>query len=636
MPDYGHKLAFGTFLTPQNQRPHDVVALAQLTEQVGLDLATFQDHPYQPAFLDTWTLLSWVAAQTRTLRIAGNVLNLPLRPPAVLARAAASLDLLSGGRFELGLGAGGFWDAIVAMGGPRRSPGEAVQALSEAIDVIRAVWDTSERGGVRVAGQHYRVWGAKRGPEPAHDIPIWVGAVKPRMLRLIGEKADGWLPSLSYLQPGDLERGQGIIDEAATSAGRDPRQIRRLLNVNGSFPSNDQGFLQGPPAQWVEQLLPLVLQQGVGTFILWADDSRSIEIWSGEVAPALREAVARERRTAGTRSGEVVRSPKALALRHRGIDYATVPRSLEVVEPGDRAYARVRSNFWYAGAPGLVLRPSGVDEVAAALGYARSQEVPLSIRSGGHGVTGNSTNDGGIVIDLGRLDAVEVLDPDAGRIRVGPGARWRTVAEALTPFGLAISSGDYGGVGVGGLATAGGVGFLARKHGLTIDHIVAAEVVLADGRAVRADAADHPDLFWALRGAGGNFGIVTAFEFSAAPVRDVVYSRMVLECGDLAELLARWGEIIENAPRELESFLYSATQRGAPSFVQLTNIYAGYDDRAAVDALTPLLDIGRVLDQEAVRAPYAAVLPAAEGPHSGGRTRRSEPGRLPSTLIGTN
>jgi alkanesulfonate monooxygenase SsuD/methylene tetrahydromethanopterin reductase-like flavin-dependent oxidoreductase (luciferase family) len=174
MPDYGHKLAFGTFLTPQSQRPHDVVALAPLSEQVGLDLATFQDHAYQPAFLDTWTLLSWVAAQTR---VAGNVLNLPLRPPAVLARAAASLDLLSGGRFELGLGAGGFWDAIVAMGGPRRSPGEAVQALSEAIDVIRAVWDTSERRGVRVASQHYRVWGAKRGPEPAHDIPIWVGAV---------------------------------------------------------------------------------------------------------------------------------------------------------------------------------------------------------------------------------------------------------------------------------------------------------------------------------------------------------------------------------------------------------------------------------------------------------------------------
>jgi alkanesulfonate monooxygenase SsuD/methylene tetrahydromethanopterin reductase-like flavin-dependent oxidoreductase (luciferase family) len=141
MNDYGHDLLFGTFITPQNRRPEDVVALAQLSERVGLDLVTFQDHPYQPGFLDTWTLLSWVAAQTETITVSGNVLNLPLRPPAVLARAAASLDLLSGGRVELGLGGGGFWDAIEAMGGPRRSPRETVDALSEAIDVIRAMWD---------------------------------------------------------------------------------------------------------------------------------------------------------------------------------------------------------------------------------------------------------------------------------------------------------------------------------------------------------------------------------------------------------------------------------------------------------------------------------------------------------------
>src|SRR6516162_9075752 len=200
MPDYGHKLACGTFLTPQNQRPHDVVALAQLTEQVGLDLATFQDHPYQPAFLDTWTLLSWVAAQTRTLRVAGNVLNLPLRPPAVLARAAASLDLLSGGRFELGLGAGAFWDAIEAMGGPKRSPGESIEALSEAITIFREIWAAERPGPVKVDGKHYRVYGAKRGPAPAHDIKIWVGAYKPRLLRLVGRVADGSLPSLSYLK----------------------------------------------------------------------------------------------------------------------------------------------------------------------------------------------------------------------------------------------------------------------------------------------------------------------------------------------------------------------------------------------------------------------------------------------------
>src|SRR5581483_7679009 len=121
MPDYGHDLRFGTFLTPQAARPQDVVALAQLTERAGLDLATFQDHPYQPAFLDTWTLMTWVAAQTETIRLAPNVLNVPLRPPAVVARAAASLDLLSGGRLELALGAGGFWGPIKAMGGPDRT-----------------------------------------------------------------------------------------------------------------------------------------------------------------------------------------------------------------------------------------------------------------------------------------------------------------------------------------------------------------------------------------------------------------------------------------------------------------------------------------------------------------------------------
>jgi alkanesulfonate monooxygenase SsuD/methylene tetrahydromethanopterin reductase-like flavin-dependent oxidoreductase (luciferase family) len=234
MPDYGHDLNFGTFLTPQNQRPGDVVALAQLTEAVGLDLATFQDHPYQPGFLDTWTLLSWVAAQTTTLRVAANVLNLPLRQPAVLARAAASLDLLSDGRVELGLGAGAFWDAIEAMGGPRLTPGQSVAALSEAIDVIRGIWDTSERGGVRVDGEHYSVRGAKRGPEPAHEIGIWLGAYKPRMLRLTGRKADGWLPTLSYLPVEDIAPANRTIDEAATAAGRDPREIRRLLNISGS------------------------------------------------------------------------------------------------------------------------------------------------------------------------------------------------------------------------------------------------------------------------------------------------------------------------------------------------------------------------------------------------------------------
>jgi alkanesulfonate monooxygenase SsuD/methylene tetrahydromethanopterin reductase-like flavin-dependent oxidoreductase (luciferase family) len=292
MPDYRHDLAFGTFLTPQNQRPRDVVALAQLTEAAGLDLATFQDHPYQPAFLDTWTLLSWVAAQTQTLRVAANVLNLPLRPPAVVARAAASLDLLSEGRFELGLGAGAFWDGIEAMGGPRRTPGQSVDALSEAIDVIRGIWDTSQRGGVRLDGEHYAIRGAKRGPAPAHHIGIWLGAYKPRMLRLTGRKADGWLPSLGNLPIDALAPASRTIDEAAAAAGRDPREIRRLLNIQGTF-GGGEGFLEGSPEQWVQDLLPLVTEHGFSTFILRGDDPSAIELFGGEVAPALREAAGR-------------------------------------------------------------------------------------------------------------------------------------------------------------------------------------------------------------------------------------------------------------------------------------------------------------------------------------------------------
>src|ERR1700729_3914750 len=157
MAEYGHDLVFGTFITPQNEEPHTPVALAQLSERSGLDLVTFQDHPYQPAFLDTWTLMSYVAASTERIKISGNVINLPLRPPVLLARQAASLDLLSGGRFELGLGAGAFWDAIAAMGGPRRSPSEAVAGLSEAIDLIRATWDADRRGGIFADGQEYKI-----------------------------------------------------------------------------------------------------------------------------------------------------------------------------------------------------------------------------------------------------------------------------------------------------------------------------------------------------------------------------------------------------------------------------------------------------------------------------------------------
>jgi alkanesulfonate monooxygenase SsuD/methylene tetrahydromethanopterin reductase-like flavin-dependent oxidoreductase (luciferase family) len=298
MTDYGHPLRFGSFISPASGDAERTVALAVLSEQAGLDLVTFQDHPYQPAFLDTWTLLSYVAARTSRVSLAPNVTNLPLRPPAVLARSVASLDLLSGGRVELGLGAGAFWDAIEAMGGRRLGPGQARQALAEAISVIRQTWDTSQRGGVRVDGEFYPVKGAKRGPAPAHEVGIWLGAYKPRMLALTGTAADGWLPSLGYLQPGDLAAGNKIIDESAEAAGRSPAAIRRLLNISGQFAPVSRGSLDGPADQWAEELAGLALSDGISTFIVAADDPDDLRRFAGEVAPAVRELVAAERAAA--------------------------------------------------------------------------------------------------------------------------------------------------------------------------------------------------------------------------------------------------------------------------------------------------------------------------------------------------
>jgi alkanesulfonate monooxygenase SsuD/methylene tetrahydromethanopterin reductase-like flavin-dependent oxidoreductase (luciferase family)/iron-sulfur cluster repair protein YtfE (RIC family) len=286
MTDYGHDLLFGSFIGPQAAGADEVVALAELSEQAGLDLATFQDHPYQPAFLDTWTLLSYVAARTERIRITANVLNLPLRPTAVLGRAAASLDILSHGRFELGIGAGAYWDAIAAMGGTRLRPREAVDALEEAIAVLRQMWTPGQRGGVYGTGHQAGVHGAKRGPTPAHDIAIWIGALKPRMLDLIGRVGDGWLPSLPYLDsPDALGQGNERIDAAARRVGRDPAEIRRLTNIS-------------PADAEPEALARLTRDYGISAFILMTDDRDEIVHFGTVVAPAVRKLVAADR--AGT------------------------------------------------------------------------------------------------------------------------------------------------------------------------------------------------------------------------------------------------------------------------------------------------------------------------------------------------
>jgi hypothetical protein len=605
--DYGHTLRFGTFITPTAAQPQAAVQLAQLSEELGYDVVTFQDHPYQASFLDTWTLMSYVASATTRIQIASNVLNLPLRPAPVTARAAASLDLLSGGRFNLGLGAGGFWDAIEAMGGRRLTPGQAVDALSEAIDIMRGTWAAGERAVLK-GGEYYPVNGAKRGPAPAHDIPIWVGAYKPRMLRLTGEKGDGWLPSLGYLKPGDLQSGNARIDDAAQEAGRNPAEIRRLLNITGT--------------EGLDQLTSMALDDGVGTFILVGDNPAVIQRFAEQTMPQLRQAVAAERATSGTVATDGIRPARAIALRREGIAYDELPESLRetAIEPGDTAYAGARSTYMRGGAPGLVLRPRSVDEVRDALAFARRHpQLPMGIRSGGHGISGRSTNDGGIVIDLKSLNEIEVLDATARLVRIGPGARWMDVAAALQPFGLALSSGDYGGVGVGGLATAGGVGFLGREHGLTIDHLVAAEVLLADGTLVHASATENPELFWAVRGAGANVGIVVSFDFVADAVGDVGWAQLALQVDDAAQFLQDFGRLQEESPRDTTLFLILQGGRpGEPSTAQLYGVVNSSDPDTIIARLEPFASLAPLVGQQVQLLPYAAVMAnASDVAHNG-------------------
>lgn len=292
MADHGRDLQFGFFLVPSVDQP--VLEQARRLEALGYDLVGIQDHPYQRRFHDTWSLLAAITAVTERITVFPDVANLPLRPPAVMAKAAATIDRLGGGRFELGLGAGGFWDAIVAYGGPRRGPGESLDALAEAIEVIRLVW--SGQRGLRLDGEHYRLAGAQSGPTPAHDIGIWLGVYGPRALRLAGRAADGWVPSLRG-DLGALAAMVGRLDEAAGLAARDPGDIRRILNVNGAITDGvSDGVLHGPVDQWVDQLTDLALVQGFDTFVLWSDGPGDRERLVEEVAPAVRGAVAAERR----------------------------------------------------------------------------------------------------------------------------------------------------------------------------------------------------------------------------------------------------------------------------------------------------------------------------------------------------
>jgi FAD/FMN-containing dehydrogenase len=292
--------------------------------------------------------------------------------------------------------------------------------------------------------------------------------------------------------------------------------------------------------------------------------------------------------------------------------------AVESLRPGDAGYDDAARVFSTTGAPALIVRPRDPDQVAAALAHAVRHGLAVSVRSGGHSPLGHGTNTGGMVIDLARLDAVEVLDAGLRLVRVGGGATWGRVARALDPRGWGLTAGDTASVGVGGLTLGGGVGWMVRRHGLAIDNLVGARVVTADGRLLTASAEENPDLFWALRGGGGNFGVVVDFDFIAQPVTTVHYGSLTYRLGDPVDLLYRWRDEMRFAPEELSSTLVlMPSMPGAPPSAMVLLCHAGEPGAPASDAdaaIEPLLELGTVTEANISQHRYAEILEDAQHP----------------------
>jgi alkanesulfonate monooxygenase SsuD/methylene tetrahydromethanopterin reductase-like flavin-dependent oxidoreductase (luciferase family) len=296
MADYGHDLQFGFFLDPSTGDPARTLEIARILDDLGYDLIGIQDHPYQQKHFDALALIGVILGQTERIRVFPDVANLPLRPPVMLAKHAATLDQLSGGRFELGLGAGAFWDGVRAMGGPVREPKEALAALRESIAIIRGYWSGQS---LRHSGEIYQAMGARPGPMPAHDMGIWLGVTGPRALHLTGELADGWVPSMAYVSPAQASRSNAIIDQAAIAAGRVPSAIRRIYNIAGdispvteSGSSDDDKQIVGPREHWTEVLTHLAVDHGFSTFVLWGvPTAPRLRMFIEEIAPEVRARV---------------------------------------------------------------------------------------------------------------------------------------------------------------------------------------------------------------------------------------------------------------------------------------------------------------------------------------------------------
>lgn len=291
---------FGASIDPAVTEAQDAFHRAKMADESGLDLITIMDHPYNRRLFDTWTLLTALAMRTERVHLGTNVASLPLRPPAMLAKMAATLDVLSGGRVELGLGAGAYWPGIKAYGGPERSPGEAYEAFRDALHILQGAWQNTGRS-FSYEGSVYQVQGMRPGPAPAHPIRIWVGASGPRMLRLVGRLADGILVSTTYVPPERLLEINDLINEGANQAGRPPSAVRRGYNLMGiidlgrpdtQITKQEGSNIYGPVQHWVDELVRLYRDYKQDTFIFWPVDGNKLlqlETFAHEVVPAVKE-----------------------------------------------------------------------------------------------------------------------------------------------------------------------------------------------------------------------------------------------------------------------------------------------------------------------------------------------------------
>lgn len=286
------------------------------------------------------------------------------------------------------------------------------------------------------------------------------------------------------------------------------------------------------------------------------------------------------------------------------------------IRPSDPLYKLFRSSYMRVGSPTIVFRARNEKDVQEVVRFAAEAkaksngEFRFSVRSGGHGISGQSTNDGGIILDLSEMRSVAVTDPENGLVQVEPGAVWGEVALKLREQGLVLTSGNFAGTGVGGLAGSGGLGYFVRSQGMTVDHIRAARLVTADGEVHVVDANNEPDLFWAIRGGASQVGVVTEFTFKAVHLEatHIIHQQAQILIDDLPDFVEKWGALMRDAPREFTSFLMLHRGEGERCFATAQNVWGGNDVEGAKPILNAFTELPKLIGQSARIVPYSEIV----------------------------